>query len=65
MKSGGAIYVAKTKALITCVVIAQLISAFVFACEKIRFTHDATHITMQPGHSRHRNRDISMVKQDL
>ena len=37
------IYVAKTKALISCAVTAQLICAFVFACAKSRFPHDAVH----------------------
>ena len=36
-------YVAKTKALISCAVTAQLICAFVFAYAKSRFSHDATH----------------------
>ena len=38
------IYVAKTKALISCAVTAQLISVFVFADAKNRFSHDAVHI---------------------
>ena len=38
------IYVAKTKALMSCVVTAQLICAFVFAYAKNRFSHDAAHI---------------------
>ena len=37
-------YVAKTKALITCVVTAKLICVFVFAYAKSRFSHDAAHI---------------------
>ena len=37
-------YVAKTKALISCAVIAQLICTFVFAYAKSRFSHDAAHI---------------------
>ena len=35
------IYVAKTKALISCTVTAQLICAFVCAYAKSRFSHDA------------------------
>ena len=35
------IYVAKTKALISCTVTAQLICTFVFAYAKSRFSHDA------------------------
>ena len=35
------IYVAKTKALISCAVTAQLICAFVFAYTKSRFSHEA------------------------
>ena len=35
------IYVAKTKALISCAVTAQLICAFGFAYAKRRFSHDA------------------------
>ena len=38
------IRVAKTKALISCAVTAQLISAFVFAYVKIRFSHDVAHV---------------------
>ena len=38
-----AIYVAKTKALISCTVIVQLICAFVFAYVKSRFSHDPVH----------------------
>ena len=38
------ICVAKTKALISCEVTAQLICAFVFAYAKIRFSHDEAHI---------------------
>ena len=36
--------IAKTKALISCAVTAQLICAFVFACANIRFSHDAAQI---------------------
>ena len=35
-------YVAKTKALISCAAPAQLICVFVFAYSKSRFSHDAT-----------------------
>ena len=38
--------VAKTKALISCAVTAQLICAFVFAKVKLRFSHDAAHLLM-------------------
>ena len=38
------ICVAKTKALISCAVTAQLICAFVFAWVRIRYSHDATHM---------------------
>ena len=37
-------YVAKTKALISLAVTAQLICAFVFTYAKIRFSHDVAHI---------------------
>ena len=37
--------VAKTKALISCAVTAQLIGAFVFALAKIWFSHDAAHMS--------------------
>ena len=37
------IRVAKTKALISCAVTAQLICVFVFAYAKIRFSHVAAH----------------------
>ena len=40
-------YVAKTKALISCAVTAQLICVFVFAYAKIRFSHNEAH-TGQP-----------------
>ena len=39
-----AIYVAKTKGLISCVVTTQLICAFVFTYAKSRFSHDAARI---------------------
>ena len=35
------VYVAKTKVLISCAIIAQLICTFVFAYKKSRFSHDA------------------------
>ena len=35
---------AKTKALISCAVTAQLICGFVFAYAKFRFSHDAAHM---------------------
>ena len=38
---------AKTKALISCAVTAQLIFAFVFANAKIRFSHDETQISFR------------------
>ena len=38
-------YIAKTKALISCAVTAQLICVFVFAYAKVRFSHDAAKIT--------------------
>ena len=38
------INVAKTKALISCAVTAQLICVFVFAYAKTRFSHDEAHI---------------------
>ena len=38
------LYVAKTKAQISCAVTAQLICAFVFTFAKGRFSHDAAHI---------------------
>ena len=38
------IYVAKTKALISCAVTLYLICTFVFAYAKSRFFHDAAHI---------------------
>ena len=37
-------YVAKTKALISFTVTAKLVCAFVFACAKSRFSHDAAHL---------------------
>ena len=39
----GIIYVAKTKALISCMATVQLICVFVFEYAKIRFSHDAAH----------------------
>ena len=38
------VYVAKTKALISCAVTAQLICGFVFAYAKSRFSHDAAQL---------------------
>ena len=40
----GLIYVAKTKALISCAVTKQLFCRFVFAYAKSRLSHDAAHI---------------------
>ena len=40
------ISVAKTKALISFAVTAKLICVFVFAYAKIRFSHDAAHISL-------------------
>ena len=37
-------YVVKTKALISCTVISQLICAFVFASVKSRFSHNMAYI---------------------
>ena len=37
-------YVAKRKAMVSCVVIVQLICAFVFAYAKTRLSHDAVQI---------------------
>ena len=42
-------YVAKTKALISCGATAQLICAFVFAYAKSWFSHDGAHLC--PGNS--------------
>ena len=39
-------FVAKAKALISCTVTVQLICTFVFANAKIRFSHDAAHLTV-------------------
>ena len=41
---------AKTKALISCAVNAQLICVFVFALAKRRFSHDAAHIIITKSH---------------
>ena len=45
------IYVAKTKALISCAVTVQLFCPFVFAYVKCRFSHDAAHIVLTSMHS--------------
>ena len=37
-------YIAKTKALISCAVTAQLICVFVFAYAKSRFSHNVAHL---------------------
>ena len=44
-KRGFTICVAKTKALNSCVVAAQLICIFVFACAKSRYSHDVDHMS--------------------
>ena len=44
------IYVAKTKALISCAVTAQLICVFVFAYAKIRFSHSEAQIGFRRDH---------------
>ena len=46
LKRNCTIRVAKTKSLISCAVTAQLICAFVFAKAKIRFSRDATQMTV-------------------
>ena len=43
--------VAKTKALISCTVTAQLICSFVFVYVKSRFSHDAAH-NIEPRHEK-------------
>ena len=43
-------YLGKTKALISCPVTTQLICAFVFACAKSRFSHDATQLAYLESH---------------
>ena len=43
----GLIYIAETKALISCVVTVQLICAFVFAYVKVGFSHDAAQICLR------------------
>ena len=45
------VYVAKTKALISCAVTAQLICGFVFAYAKSRFSHDAAQIIIGKSRS--------------
>ena len=40
------IHKAKTKALISCAVTAQLICAFVFAYAKIQFPNDMAHVVL-------------------
>ena len=40
------IYVAKTKALISCIATAQRICSFVFAFAESRFSHDAAQLRM-------------------
>ena len=42
LESRGNIYVSKTKALISCAVLTQLICAFIFVKRKNRFSHAAT-----------------------
>ena len=38
-------YVAKTKALVRCLVTTQLICVFIFAYAKSRFSHDEAHLS--------------------
>ena len=49
-------YLAKTKALISWAVTAQLICVFVFAYAKSRFSHDAAHLILhqqpEPSHDK-------------
>ena len=45
------IHIAKTKALISCAVTPQLICVFVFACAKIRFSHNGAQITQARYHN--------------
>ena len=49
------VHVATTKALISCAVTAQLISAFVFAYAKIQFSHDMAHLSRGICHNNKRN----------
>ena len=44
--------VAKTKALISFAVTAKLVCVFVFAYAKIRFSHDAAHMTLMTARDR-------------
>ena len=69
----GSIYVAKTRALISCTVTAWMICVFVFANPKNRFSHDTAHIFLflarlhevqksycsHPGRTRSRSRSRS------
>ena len=46
MEGDCTVCVAKTKALISCVVTAQLICVFVLAYAKSQFSHDTAHISL-------------------
>ena len=46
MKRHCTLYVVKTKALISCALVAQLICVFVFTYAKSRFSHEVAHITL-------------------
>ena len=54
-------YVAKTKALISCAVTEQLICAFVFAYAKVRFFHD-TALFIKPSHTEANNHSASIMQ---
>ena len=55
------ICVAKTKALISCAVTAQLICVFVFAYARNRFSHDTAHIRLKHNQGGHFSKSILYV----
>ena len=56
------IHVAKTKALISCTVTAQLICVFVYAYAKSQFSHDAAYLTKRIHHPYHLDDPTSVFR---
>ena len=59
------IFVAKTKALISCTVTARLIGSFAFAYEKRRFSHDAAHMCSTTAGGQRLTTACTSVQSDL
>ena len=59
------IFVAKTRALISCAVTGKLICAFAFAYEKRRFSHDVAHMCSTTAGGQRLTTVCTSVQSDL